>query len=147
MTGTPRYKGFPLDLPGGTLTVPAMSAGTLEDLEDRINALQSGNEPKPMQLVVELLHRCLRRNYPDLPVDPIRDHVDLNNWPELLAMVMGESGYRQWVELEAAAGNARALQIQATLTTTAPAGTGAPSMPTSPIPSDGPSSTAESTSP
>lgn len=147
MTGMPRYKGFPLDLPAGTVTVPAMSAGTLEDLEDRINALQAGTEPRPVQLVVELLHRCLRRNYPDMSIEPIRDHVDLDNWPELLAMVMGESGYRQWVEIEAAAGNVRALQIQATLTTTATAGTGAPSTPTSPPPSDGPSSTAESTSP
>lgn len=138
----PRFKGFPFDLGDRTLIVPAMNAGTFEDFEQRIVALQQGQEPKPVALVVDLLHRCLRRNYPEISRDEVREFVDLDNWSELFAMVMGESGYRQWVEVEAAQGNPRALQVQQRLQQ---AGAGAPSTPTSPPASAGPSSTPEST--
>lgn len=140
MPATPRYKGQRIDLGGTVYTVPAMNAGTFEDFEDRINALQAGQEPKPVTLVVDLLHRCLRRNYPEIEREVVREGVDLDNWSELFAMVMGESGYRQWVELEASQGNARALQILQAMNP----GTGAPSSPTLPPPSAGPSSTPES---
>lgn len=141
MSSNPTHKGQRLELGGRTYIVPAMNAGTIEDFEDRIAALEQGREPRPAMLVVDLLHRCLRRNYPDIDRDFVRDHVDLDNWCEIFAMVMGQSGYRQWAELEAAQGNERALQILATLK----GGAGAPSTPTSPPVSDGPSSTAAST--
>lgn len=141
MISTPRYKGVPVVLGDTTYVLPAMNAGTFEDYEDRINALQAGQEPRPVGLVVDLVHRSLRRNYPELERDMVREHVDLDNWAELFAMVMGESGYKQWAELEARQGNARALQILKAMSP----GTGAPSTPTSPLPSDGPSSTAERT--
>lgn len=137
----PRYKGFPFQLGDQEVTVPAMNAGTFEDFEERIAALQRGEEAKPVALVVDLLHRCLRRNYPDMTRETVREHVDLDNWQQLFAMVMGESGYRQWVELEASQGNLTALRIQQTLK----AGAGAPSSPTSRPASAGPSSTPEST--
>lgn len=140
-SGNTPHKGQPLELGGRVYLVPAMNAGTVEDFEDRIAAIQEGREARPVGLVVDLLHRCLRRNYPDIERDFVREHVDLDNWGEIFAMVMGQSGYRQWAELESEKGNPRALQILATLK----GGAGAPSMPTSPPVSDGPSSTAEST--
>jgi hypothetical protein len=140
MSQLPRYKGLPIELDGQTFIVPPMNAGTFEDFEDRISAIQTGTEPRPVGLVVDLLHRSLRRNYPEMPRDLVRDHVDLDNWTELFAMVMGQSGYRQWAELEASQGNERALQILQAMSP----GAGAPSTPTSPPPSAGPSSTAES---
>jgi hypothetical protein len=142
MSSTPRFKGVSVDLGGTIYVVPAMNAGTFEDFEDRIAALQGGRELKPVGLVVDLLHRCLRRNYPEIDRNVVREFVDLDNWGELFAIVMGESGYKQWAELEASQGNARALQILKAMTTP---GTGAPSTPTLPPPSAGPSSTAAST--
>jgi len=141
MSQAPRFKGLPIDLGGTTYIVPPMNAGTFEDFEDRIAALQGGQEPRPVALVVDLLHRSLRRNYPEISREVVRDHVDLDNWTELFAMVMGQSGYRQWAEAEAAQGNARAIQILQTLNP----GAGSPPTPTLPPPSAGPSSTAEST--
>jgi hypothetical protein len=141
MTGQPKYKGRPVELGGQVLIVPAMNAGTFEDFEDRIAALQAGTEPKPIGLVVDLLHRCLRRNYPEIEREFVREVVDVDNWAELFAVIMGESGYRQWVDAEAAAGNPRALQIQQTLSP----GAGAPSSPTSPPASAGPSNTPANT--
>lgn len=141
MSGTPKYKGRPVTLGAAVFIVPAMNAGTFEDYEERILAMQAGQEARPVALVVDLLHRCLRRNYPEIDREVVRDNVDLDNWTELFAMMMGESGYRQWAELEATQGNARALQILQTLNP----GAGAPSMPTSPPDSAGPSNTAGST--
>jgi hypothetical protein len=144
--GAPRFKGFPLELDGAAYTVPAMNAGTVEDFEDRIKALQTGMlDSSPVSLVTDLVHRSLLRNYPTLPREVVRDHVDMDNWAELFSMVMGQSGYKQWAEAAAAEGNERAQQI---LTANWPArttGTGAPSLPTSPPAPAGPSSTAAST--
>lgn len=141
MSGTPKYKGRPVTLGEAVFIVPAMNAGTFEDYEDRIMAMQAGQEPRPVALVVDLLHRCLLRNYPDIEREVVREYVDVDNWVELFAMVMGESGYRQWAELEASQGNVRALQILQTLNP----GAGAPSMPTSQPDSAGHSNTAGNT--
>lgn len=119
-----RYRGVPINLGGETYTVPAMNAGTFEDFEDRIAALQAGTETKPVNLVVDLLHRCLLRNYPGISRETLRDHVDLDNWAEIFAMIMGQSGYKRWLELEATQGNPRALQL---LQEMQPSGAGAPS--------------------
>lgn len=142
----PKYKGFPVTIEGVDYIVPSMNAGTVEDFEDRIKALQTGTlDSSPVALVTDLLHRSLLRNYPGLSRALVRDFVDMDNWAEMFSMVMGQSGYKQWAEAAAAEGNERAQQI---LTAHWPAranGAGAPSLPTSPQAPAGPSSTAEST--
>jgi hypothetical protein len=141
---SPRYKGFRVDLGGSGFTVPAMNVGTIEAYAERIQALQEGQDNLPMVLVADLLHRSLLRNYPELPRELVADHVDADNWPELFAMLMGESGFKQWAQINAEAGNARAQQILTENGWARLNGPGAPSLPTlSPAPA-GPTSTAES---
>jgi hypothetical protein len=139
----PRYKGFPVDMGGVVYVVPAMNAGTIEDYWDRIQALQAGREPMPIMLVVDLMHRALLRNYPHMLRETVRDHIDANNWEEILSMLMGEAGFKQWAELAAAQGNARAQQILTANWPTRSTGAGAPSLPTSPPAPAGPLPTAE----
>lgn len=138
----PRYRGFSVDMGGTVFVVPAMNAGTIEDYWDRIQALQAGTEAMPIMLVVDLLHRALLRNYPGMGRQVARDHVDADNWQELFAMLMGESGFRQWAEVAAAEGNVRAQQILTATWPTRASEPGAPSLPTLPLPPAGPSPTA-----
>ena len=140
----PRYKGFPVDIGGAVFIVPAMNVGTIETHAERIQALQDGQDNMPMVLVADLLHSSLQRNYPELPRELVADHVDADNWPELFAMLMGTSGFKQWAQINAEAGNARAQQILTENGWPRMNGPGAPSLPTlSPAPA-GPTSTAAS---
>lgn len=122
---TLRHRGITIDIGGTPYVVPAMSLGIIEDFQTQIDAFEAGTHERPMGLVLDLLHACLRRNYPDLPRELLRDFVDMDNFAELFAVVMGSSGYKRWLESEANAGNERARQTLTTLN-----GTGAPSMPT-----------------
>jgi len=88
MTTTPRYKGVSLDLGGTVFTVAAMSLGIIESFQDRIQAVEAGQEINPLPVVVDLLHACLKRNHSDIPRSLVADHVDLDNWEECMAMVL-----------------------------------------------------------
>jgi hypothetical protein len=140
----PRYRGFAVDLGGAVFIVPALNVGAIRDFQDRIEALQAGQDPMPILLLAELLHRALLRNYPTLSRELVDDHVDGDNWPELFAMLMGESGFKRWAEVNAELGNVRAQQILTANWPTRTNGTGAPPLPTlQPAPA-GPSTTAAS---
>jgi hypothetical protein len=125
-----RYGGFLLPMGESRYVVPAMNVGTIEAYADRIQALQDGQDALPMLLVADLLHRSLVRNYPELQRELVADHVDADNWPELFAMLMGQSGFKQWAQINAEAGNARAQQILTENGWARLNGPGAPSSPT-----------------
>lgn len=130
---TPRHAGVPIDLDGTPHVLPPLTLGAIEDYEARIK--QAGAAPPP-GLVIDLLHRALRRNYPELTREQVAEGVDLQGMAAAFRSLMGVSGFAARVE-DGGEGNP---------TATAP-GTGAPSMPTSPPVSAGASSTAASTSP
>ena len=138
MSQQPKYKGVELAIGEQVLILPPMSCGIVEAFEPRLLALNEGTEVQPLKVVADLMHACLKRNYPDLPRDVVADHVDMDNWEECFARVLGQSGYSKWLEQQqqgATEGNAMA--------TTEISGTGDPSTPTSLPASGGPSTTAE----
>jgi hypothetical protein len=130
-----RFKGVAIELGGAPYVLPPLSLGALEDFEQRLESFSALKVIDQVRLVVDLVHRALRRNYPELTRDEVRELVDTDNAFDLFAKVLSVSGLTQG---EADAGNPRA---------TATHGTGSPSTPTSPPVSDGPSSTAATASP
>ncbi|WP_428421967.1 hypothetical protein [Methylibium sp.] len=126
----PRYAGVEILLDGTPHIVPPLTLGAIEDFQDR---LASAGARPDVGLVIDLLTRGLKRNYPDITREAVREGIDLGAMYQIFNSVLGASGFTA----EADEGNAVATA----------SGTGAPSMPTSSPASDGPSSTAASTSP
>lgn len=138
---SPRYRGVPVVLAGATYIVPAMTLGIHEELSGRLEALAAREAPSELDTVrvsLEIVLRCLQRNYPEMTFDFLREHAGVDEVEELSAAIRGISGYREWVKLQAELGNPWALQKLAAMA----ASTGAPSSPSSPAASGGPSSTA-----
>jgi len=132
MSGTPRFKGVAIELGGTTYIVPPLTLGSFEDHADAIKGFDpTAPTPASVRLVVDLLTAALRRNYPEMTRDTVRDLVDLQTMVPVMYALMGVSG-----AVEGGEGNPGA---------TARAGTGSLSTPSSPPVSAGPSSTAAST--
>ena len=134
--GQPSLEGLPVTLAGHAWVMPSLNAASARRHWDRIRAMETGTETDPIGLTVTLVAECLRRNYPAIAEDWVAEHVDMDNWEALSAAVFGRGAFRRWADAEVARGNVPALQL-----VSAAAGTGAPSMPASPLPPVGPSST------
>lgn len=131
---TPTFPGVSFTLGTKSFVVPPLSLGAIEEFEERINKFDEQPTIVQIRLTVDLAHRALRRNYPDLERAELAELVDMRSAYQLFAAIMGISG----LELvdPATVGKAPAPASD---------GTGSPSTPISPPVSAGPSSTAEST--
>jgi hypothetical protein len=141
-----RFTGLPVELGGVQYTMPPLSARAARLYWPRMQAMQRGEEPEPLQLAAEVVHACLARNYPDLSQEQVEDLVDLGNSEELLAKAGGSGSFKRWCDQQRALAIARGEtpgnevpQPQPT-----PDGTGAPSTPQSPPPPAGASATSTS---
>lgn len=92
----PRFAGQDVNLGGTVYTVPPLALGALRRLLPKIQALSLGEDLMPdLSQVVDLLEICLaalQRNYPDMTLEELGDIVDLGNFKQLVAVVMGQSG-------------------------------------------------------
>lgn len=131
-----RYRGVEVDLAGTTFVVPPLTLGALEEFEQRMADFQAATQGEQMRTIIDLGHRALGRNYPELTRAQVAEMLDLSTMFDLFLAVLRVSGLLQ----NAGAGAGKAAQ-------TAGSGTGLPSMPTSPPVSDGAFSTAVNGSP
>ncbi len=127
----PKYKGVQVDLGGQLYTVPPLTLGAIEDNEERIRNVEILPHTEQLRLTIDLAHAALRRNYPELTRDEVRELIDLGTAGAVYAAVMSVSVPK------ADPGEAPAVA----------SGTGQPSTPTSQPASAGPSTTAASESP
>lgn len=96
VTGTPRFEGVPVGLGGITYTVPPLSLGALRRLWPRIQTLRSaeggGATPDQLNVMLEVLHAAIARNYPELTLDELAELVDVRNVAAIADQVMSASG-------------------------------------------------------
>lgn len=87
-------KGETLTLADGKeYTLAPLTLGALEDYADRIEQLAFGGVDKEsVQTVIEVAHASLKRNYPDMTRDQVRDLIDLSMMGEVLGAAMSASG-------------------------------------------------------
>jgi hypothetical protein len=98
--GILKHKGTPVAFSAGTLLVPPLSLGFIEENSDRLNAFAGGVGDS--KLVVDCLHAALQRNYPNLDRAAVADMVDLGNMESVMDAVMKRSGMLSAEEAEAA---------------------------------------------
>ena len=92
----PRFKGIEFDLGGTCYVVPPLSMGDLEYMQDKLATFEQFSlNAESAKVIIDVAHRALRRNYPEITVDELRDLVDLGNAMELFQAVMDISGLRR----------------------------------------------------
>ena len=116
MSATPRFKGVALTLGDETFVVPPLTLGAFEDHGDALRAFDGSPSKDNVRLVVDPLTSALKRNYPEITREKVRDLVDLSTMSQAMFALMSVSG-----ATEAPEGNTVA---------TATGGTGSPSSPT-----------------
>jgi hypothetical protein len=88
--------GIPMPIGGVEYIVPPLSLGSLEEYGDAIDDFQSGNLGlKGFSIVIDVVLAALKRNYPDMTRDMVKNGIDLAEAGDFFANVMDVSGLRR----------------------------------------------------
>jgi hypothetical protein len=98
---TIKIPGVPFVLDGDEYIIPPLPLGFLELHGDQLGGDLSRLDSATVKLVVDAVHTALRRNYPELPRDFVRDALDVSNFADAMQAVMDVSGLKRR-EIEAA---------------------------------------------
>lgn len=92
-------EGIEVKLGGRTLVVPPLNFKKLKAFQDRLAKFSGGIDPEAVQLVIEVAHAALSRNYPDaqrgypaVELDWLEEHLDVRNMDHIMKSVMDVSG-------------------------------------------------------
>ncbi len=95
-TPTPRFAGVDVEIGGRSYCVPPLSLGALERFWPFVQSLGNGSAAaSPMELLAktaELVHQALKRNYPELTEDDVKEMLDIKNFRQVLDSVLTASG-------------------------------------------------------
>lgn len=101
-------KGTEIELGGEIRIVPALNFRQIQELAPELAAINKtqGEEQSsapPLAIGLKVITAAMSRNYPDVTEDEVSDWVDLGNVHQLMAAIMGNSGF-----LPVSSGNAPA---------------------------------------
>lgn len=85
-------KGTELNLGGTDYIVPPLNLASLEDFQERIKTYSGGIDSKSVELVVDVAHAAIKRNYPEVTKEQLKEWIDLGNIQEVFEAVMNISG-------------------------------------------------------
>lgn len=88
-------KGIKMELGGQVYTVPPLSLGAIEAMQDRIGNFTASAKLESVGTVIDALHSALSRNYPDITRAQVADMVDLGCMQEVMEAVMDVSGLKR----------------------------------------------------
>ena len=89
-TPTPRFRGTPVEIGGTRYIVPALSVGAMERWWDLItgeimNQPEASSDPRFfLRKVAEFCYEALKRNYPELTLEQVKELVDFDNAAEII---------------------------------------------------------------
>lgn len=84
-------KGKELELGGKIYVVPPLNLAALERFQDQLASYTGGIDPESVSFIVSVAHAALKRNYPDITVDELKELIDLGNIQEIFGAVMNVS--------------------------------------------------------
>jgi ribosomal protein L18E len=94
-----QFEGKTIKAGGKEWIIPALTFKQLKRLRDKLSKLsiKSNGIPEPEQLdvIVEVVHASLSRNYPEVTLEEVEDMIDMDNVLTVLGAVMGQSGLVQ----------------------------------------------------
>lgn len=89
----PKFKGVPMQMGDQLLILPPMSLGIIEDFQDQIDDMLAGKVKKPVSLMIDIFHRTLQRNYPELSRDQVREGLGLDDLQSMFSTLLKASGW------------------------------------------------------
>lgn len=87
--------GIPIRLGETEYVVPPLNLGAIEALQDRIEGFDKVSITDRLRTVVDAAWYALRRNYPELEKDVVKEFVDVGNMKEVMEAVMDVGGLRR----------------------------------------------------
>ena len=89
-------KGINYRFPNGeTYTIPPLSLGALELIQEGLGAFDGTLSKQSVQVVVQAVYLALKRNYPEMSVEKVKeDLLDLGCMLEAMQAVMDVGGLR-----------------------------------------------------
>ncbi|BCA57683.1 hypothetical protein [Sphingomonas sp. HMP6] len=90
-------KGITLTLgDGNAYVMPPLTLGALEDFQDGIAAMEQGGlDKETIATTIDVALASLKRNYPEMTRDMVRELIDLEIMAEVFEAVMDVSGLRR----------------------------------------------------
>jgi hypothetical protein len=88
-------EGVRLNLGGRDFVVPPLTLKSLRKMANRLSALRTmGDIPTDdeVEVVVEIVHAAMVRNYPDLTTDDVEELMDMANLKSVMLAVLQGSG-------------------------------------------------------
>ena len=88
-------EGALVKMGGKDWTVPALTFKQVRTLLPKLTTIPANAvvlTPEQMEVVTEVIHAAVSRNYPEITPDDIDDMLDLRNVQTILLAVMGQSG-------------------------------------------------------
>lgn len=102
--------GIVLRLGDTDYTVPPLSLGSLESLQDRLATFNAGEvTPASVAVVIDATLMALQRNYPDMTRPQVSELLDLGNMLAIMQAVMDVSGIHR-----ASANAGKAMAVEST---------------------------------
>jgi hypothetical protein len=95
MTQQPlKIRGTWIDLSGKRYLLPPMTLGTMRFHGEAIERARKGDLPEleHMDIIVDIIWRTLKRNYPDITVDEVAEGLDVANALEIFLVAQKTSG-------------------------------------------------------
>lgn len=91
--------GITLKLGGNDFVVPPLTLGALEDLQERIKTYDGSISAPSIGTVIDCALAALRRNYPEITRDQVRDMIDVSSMGNVMQAVMDVAGlHRRAIE-------------------------------------------------
>lgn len=113
MAETERYGGKPFVWGGKIWLLAPIGLGHVERVIETTKKIATGqfSPDESKEEMVKIIYRSLRRNYPDLTDEYIRDEIlDLTNMPTIYQLVLEASGLKP----TAGKGQAESLEVSPT---------------------------------
>lgn len=88
--------GTVIELGGRKYVLPPMNVATMELHKEFFKRAAKGVDPEgafdDLATIADMVHRSLKRNYPEVTLAEVQEHVDLANMHELMESVVKTSG-------------------------------------------------------
>lgn len=95
MAAVVKYPGIVKVLGGVEYVIPPISLGALQQLHGRITQFSDQVDAESINTVIDVTHAALKRNYPDITLEEVKELVDVGNMFELFEAVMDVSGMKR----------------------------------------------------
>jgi hypothetical protein len=89
----PKFTGITIKLGGEDFVVPGLNLRLVRRLTVGLDVLKTGSELEQLDLMVELIHGALVRNYPDMTRDALEELLDSSTAPQVFAAILRQSGF------------------------------------------------------